>query len=252
MKILLVGDLHGNERSIRNVYAHACRVNADRIIQLGDFGFGWVSGSQGDTWSKIVSSLATQTEIPLYWLDGNHENHDLLNGWQADHAPEPDGTFQMEPGVFYIPRGTMLDLDGCKVLVCGGAQSVDQHNRTPYVSWWPQESIKPEDVAKCAQQGRADILLTHDAPLGTELEGYLNDSTYWPRDLLNLSYDNRRNVWKILKACRAKHQWTGHLHLKWDGQLPNGVHVTVLDQATSAINECTQLIDTADYQGENR
>jgi predicted phosphodiesterase len=253
MKILLVGDLHGHRQSGVNIFAHACRVDADRIIQLGDFGFGWSYDDHEakDTYSAFLSEFATECGIPFYWLDGNHENHDILQAFQKDNEAQPDGTFETAPGVYYIPRGTMLDWDGCKILVCGGAQSVDVDVRVPYIEWWPQEIIQDWDIEKCKAAGQADILLTHDAPLGSWLEEYLNTPN-WPKHALLKSYDNRKKVLEILQNCGAKYQWCGHLHLHVSDMLRGGVKLTVLDQGLTPMNECTKLIDTQYYgRGNN-
>ena len=163
MRLLIVGDLHADVTSMRNVFAHACRVDANQIIQVGDFGFGWdrkqFKGGNSlleCAFVRQVEKMVEQTSIPLYWLDGNHENFDML-GYVLEgeetmnvvpSVPQPDGTHQLRPGVFYIPRGTVLERGEKRILVCGGAASVDKARRQPFISWWPQELTTDADVAK--------------------------------------------------------------------------------------------------------
>lgn len=260
MKLLIVGDTHGNSNDLQRVFNYACLQEVDRIVQVGDFGYGWerqqFKGGGGlieCAFVRYAGRLAETTGIPFFWLDGNHENHDMLayavegEGTANVHPaiPQEDGTYQMRPGVWYIPRGTLLEWGDKKILVCGGAASVDKAQRRPFISWWPGELITDEDVAKCIAAGPADILLTHDLPLGVSvIDRHLDP--IWGQEASDLTYLNRRRITNILDASRAELLVHGHLHrsyteviaaaharvkvigLDCDGA-PMDMHCTILD-----------------------
>jgi Icc-related predicted phosphoesterase len=260
MKLLITGDLHGNVTSLRQVYAHACRLEADQIIAVGDFGYGWERKQfkGGDSliecaFVRQVEKLVKETGIPLYWLDGNHENFDLLGyaiegDGTAGAAPitlQDDGTYECRPGVFYIPRGTVLERGEKRILVCGGAASVDKARRKPFISWWPQELITDEDVQKCADAGRVDILLTHDLPLEvTVVDRHLDPG--WGEEAVHATYFNRVKVSEILNRCGASLHVHGHLHHPYVQEVSCDharVKVIGLDQGTGYLYDSTHLIN---------
>ena len=262
MKLLIVGDMHGQVPEMRSVFAYACRVEADQIIQVGDFGYGW-SRSQyrategGDglvecDFVRHVEKMVNETGIPLYWLDGNHENFDMLGyaiegDGTSNASPiklQEDGTYECRPGVFYIPRGTVLERGEKKILVCGGAASVDKARRSPYISWWPQETIKDEDVAKCLAAGKADILLTHDLPLEvTVIDRHLDPG--WGEEAVHSTYFNRVKVSEILGNSGATLMLHGHLHHSYTEEVSMAhgrVKVIGLDRdGTPSYDQCHLL-----------
>ncbi len=250
-KILLVGDSHGNVGHMKNVFAHAGRVDADMIFQLGDFGFGWewtqfkgTGGKVECAFSGTMSKYVKQTGIPLYWLDGNHENHDALEDTMATSIPEQDGTFQHADGVFYVPRGTVMTWGVKRFLVCGGAVSVDRKFRTDYVSWWHQEAITDQQVALCASMGSVDILLTHDFPWECDVVDRHLDP-YWGEQAQRDSSHNRQQVSAIMKACGATELYHGHLHHDYDEEInvPYAVHVKGLNRDETLMSANTYLLE---------
>ena len=167
IKILLQGDTHGNKAAILGAFSAAEKSGAELVVVVGDFGYGWDGTyANGSPWLYFVSKQTKNYNVPLMWLDGNHENFDLL---EAEGAFGAEGTKDVAPGVTYVPRGMVLTLGSSNVLFMGGAYSVDKPRRTPHVSWWPQEEITGADFERMAQNVEytdrpVDIVLTHDAP----------------------------------------------------------------------------------------
>lgn len=266
MKILLAGDWHGNSQHAQNVFAHAARVGADAIIQLGDFGYGWafsqrkVTGEKYDTFTDHVSKFAERTGVPCFWLPGNHENYDALEEVIASSRPKClDGTWEIADSVFYIPRGTLLEWGGVKFLCCGGAASVDKRARLDRMrhgdgdQWWAQEAITEGDVEKCKAQGRADVLLTHDFPIECEIIDRHLDP-YWGEEAQQATIASRTKISGILANCDAKRLFHGHLHLYYSEMIwhphrfltrdMHQTHVTGLQRDGYSIRETTYLFDT--------
>lgn len=251
--------MHGQTTEMRSVFAYACRVDANQIIQVGDFGYGWsrkqfkgMDSLVECTFVRQVEKMVAETGIPLYWLDGNHENFDMLDyatstEFNANVVPvtlQEDGTYEMRPGVNYIPRGTVLERGDKRILVCGGAASVDKARRQPYISWWPQETIKDEDVAKCLAAGQVDILLTHDLPLEvTVIDRHLDPG--WGEEAVHSTYFNRVKVSEILGNSGATTHLHGHLHHSYTEEVSMAhgrVKVIGLDRdGTPSYDQCHVL-----------
>ncbi len=260
MKILLAGDWHGNVQSMRNVFAYACRVEADQIIQVGDMGFGWerqqFKGGNGlieCAFTRQCEKMVNETGIPLYWLPGNHEHYDLLGyaiegEGTANVAPitlQDDGTYECRPGVFYIPRGTVLERGEKRILACGGAASVDKQYRKPFISWWPGELTTDADVEKCKEAGKVDILLTHDLPLEvTVIDRHLDPG--WGEEAVRNTYFNRVKISEILKNCGASLHLHGHLHHPYVEEVSCDharVKVIGLDQGTAPMYDACHVLN---------
>lgn len=249
MKILFAGDTHGNLQHVRNVFAHACRVEADIIFQVGDYGWGWDRTQFSGTGGKIechfthkVAELAKDTGIPFYWIDGNHENFDFLEAVIGDLFPASDGTYQLYPGVFYVPRGTVLTFDSVRFMCVGGACSVDRLDRVPGRSWWPQETLTDADVDKALKAGNADVLVSHDAPFESKIvDKHLNP--YWGQQAVEDTYTNRHRLSMILNKCNASMVIHGHLHFHYVAM--NGRRtIRGLNRDTMPMIESTWLFDT--------
>lgn len=255
MKILLAGDWHGNVGHMRNVFAKACRDEADLVLQLGDFGYGWDKKQFKGTGGKVeckfshqVSKIAQETGIPCYWIDGNHENFDLLESTLADIAPEDDGVYEIAPMVFYVPRGTLLTLDGLRVLCCGGAVSVDKRKlpRKEGVSWWPQEAITDADVEKCREAGEAHVVVSHDLPLESPIVDRHLDG-YWGQEAVANTAINREKLSEIFNNSGARRLVHGHLHIFYREAVRTArgtLNIWGLDGDTTPLHDSTYLLDT--------
>lgn len=253
MKILFAGDVHGDIGHIRNVFAHACRVEADAIFQVGDFNYGFYRSQFKGTGGRVecevthaVSKLVEKTEIPFYVIDGNHEDFDVLGAALEGLMPEEDGTYQLYPNVFYVPRGTILEWSGVKFMCVGGAASVDRKTRTPYVDWFPQETITDADVDKAIQAGKADVLVSHDAPFESKIvDKHLNP--YWGQQAVEDTYTNRHRLSMILNKCGASMVIHGHLHYHYVAM--NGrMTIRGLNMNGHPMIESTWLFDTEKFE----
>jgi predicted phosphodiesterase len=251
---LLVGDVHGNQMHTEQVFYRARALKADRIVQLGDFGYGFDVDIDGKCkFTKWCSRKVEEFGVPLYFLGGNHENWDMLEVWdQRTTAPK-----ELSPGVFYVPRATMHTVTGVRVLFCGGAASVDWEYRKRHQKltgkkvWWPQEGISKADVDRCAALGHAHILLTHDFPWEcTVVDRHLSD--YWGVVAEERTKCNRRRVSQILANCGASKVYHGHLHRDYLEMIHDANGHDVIVQGLNCDNTplwaCAQLITLPEEQ----
>lgn len=241
MKTVVAGDWHGNTVATRRAMHFAQKFGASEVFQVGDFGFGWRQVASGDAMIDACSRAASAYEVDLFWLDGNHENFDKLEEIGAFGAQEP---VELAPRVFYVPRGCVIERDGKRALVIGGAYSVDKKYRTPHKSWWPQEEITHADLERCYEAGEVDVVFSHDAPhpafvaaLTLAADGDLAEADHlvWKNDLaFPGAAPNRMALQSVLESANPRLWVHGHYHTQYEALLANGTFVYGLDMETEA------------------
>lgn len=164
--IILKGDIHANTTQLINFLYHNKEVLTDEdiIIILGDFGLIW---KDKEKTTKVLEELGNN-KCKIAFLDGNHENFDLIKemetiiNWNGGRAGLLPG------GIIHLLRGEVYQIGNKRVGVCGGANSVDKWHRTEGISWWRQEEITEQDIAnlllKTVTNCHLDIMLSHDCP----------------------------------------------------------------------------------------
>lgn len=161
-KILILGDSHGNVYDIYVMQKQAIALNIgiDACIQVGDFGF----------YPQVFSKFNYKLPLKTYAIDGNHEDHEWLKS--QDHA-EWEKTLNLK----YVPRGTVLDIDGSKIGFCGGALNVDRPQEgstkkrtTNYIL----NSEVLEVIDAFNKAGQLDLMVTHSCPhsIGIGMTGH--------------------------------------------------------------------------------
>ena len=229
-RVLLLGDTHGRPHALSEAFRHAVEAGAEAIIQLGDYGFGWSLGEDGFCdFSYLTAAMAERAGVPFYWIDGNHENFDLLETIE----PDGNGHRRITDGVTHLGRGSKITFGETTFLAIGGAYSVDKPRRKEGVSWWPQETITDEDVERAVAAGPAHVVLSHDAPYGLQDEGNLAWlAKTFGQDAVTNSLANQRRVLRVVEASGARELFHGHLHRSYVKRLPNGCVVTCVNLET--------------------
>jgi predicted phosphodiesterase len=168
-KVLVVGDVHGDMVWMEEqVIPYAKATGCSKVMQLGDFGMVWNDSTVHAELDDLNESLEN-AGLTLIFLPGNHENHPLLALLAGAADQNEDGHYMLRPHVFYTGRLSAWTWDGLRMAAVGGACSIDRSVRIEGVSWWPEESLRPEEVAAATQLGPVDILFTHDAPMGVPM-----------------------------------------------------------------------------------
>lgn len=162
--VYLTGDTHGDLERFRHGKLRWLG-KRDVVIVLGDFGFLW-DGSKEE--QKKLEWLYKRP-YTLLFLDGSHENYDLLAGYPVEEGFGGGRVQHLGGNVYHVCRGSILNFEGQSYLCFGGAESTDVEDRDPGVNWWPQEMPSEEEYAFCernleAAGWRVDYVLTHDAP----------------------------------------------------------------------------------------
>lgn len=146
--IRFYGDVHRSFGDLEGAIA-AAGDGVAAHVQVGDLGVWPLGGMPPGT--HDLSPVR-----PLHFIDGNWDYFPWL---RAHEAP-----VELMPNVIYVPRGTVLDMDGRRVAFLGGAKSVTRYGRTRNVNWWPgEEEVRRTDVLKFKGK-QADILVSHTPP----------------------------------------------------------------------------------------
>lgn len=205
MRVLFAGDIHGNTDHMswvgRIAHVEAC----DYIVACGDFGY-WPHFEFGQSFLRHVDDVCRDAGVNLVWVDGNHENHDVLSSLRGDGD---DLVFTGERHA-WLPRGAVIQLGDLTVMGHGGAYSVDWEERSEGVSWWRGETISEGDLRRLAERQLpdVDILVTHEAPFP---EGDLvQPLTY--KDYIPASWAQRERVTDIVGMVEPSLVFCGHHH----------------------------------------
>ncbi len=218
-KIMLAGDWHGNGTWAQRIIQHARKMDVDTIVHCGDFGW-WVDNDDTNRYLRFLQSNLDECGIRLYWVDGNHEDHDRIAGWldATDNQPWSDRRY---PNIVHLPRGYRWEWWGKTWLAMGGAHSVDRPHRTPGKSWWEGEHITEEQIARAFVGGSADVMITHDCPFGVSIPGIHADEkldaakSFWPLAEIVASNDNRKKLARVVNAAKPKLLVHGHYHVRY-------------------------------------
>lgn len=227
-RLLLLGDVHGNDAWFDFACVNAVRRGCQAILQLGDFGY-WEHRQGGVNFLDIASANLTEHDLICVWIDGNHENHEVLRlnygPGGGRHAPTPEGWWMIRPRLFYAPRGSRWTWSGTQFLACGGAYSVDKQWRRLGTEWWPEETITVDEADECCDGGLCDVLVAHDAP--AEAEGVIPPDGTWDRkkDAYPESLANRVLLQRIVDTTHPKLVVHGHYHTRNSTVLDSGVRV---------------------------
>lgn len=206
-KIAFAGDWHMNERWAATAIHYAAKQGADVILHAGDFGYTF-----RPSFLHEVGAALGSHGMHLFFVDGNHENHDYLRQLPKNE----DGTGHVGKYVSHLPRGFRWNWDGVRFLGIGGAVSVDQYMRTQGVSWWVQEPISSRDLAAAIEGGLVDVVLAHDAPAGHEIPTIHRQAHLWPEELIRSSEGNRERLRQVADEVRPRHWFHGHYHVPYE------------------------------------
>jgi Icc-related predicted phosphoesterase len=230
MSILFAGDTHGNMRHVSYLFETAKREGCNTIFQVGDFGY-WPHTDWGQLFLVHVDAHIQDTGIQVYFIDGNHDNHDAL----AAMPISDDGLryLTVDGGLIHVPRGASLYIDYSLIMGYGGGFSVDYADRIVGESYWPAEMI---DWEHCLIEGhkmrgtQPDVLVTHDAPAGFPL------GNNWKGEFHQTNH-NRSCLRTLMMTVDPRRVISGHWHER---------KTTMLDGTPVDVLDCDQAKDRRD------
>ena len=140
-RIIFTGDTHGSleikRLSFKNFPEGRNLTKDDYIIICGDFGCIW----DGSNCDKYWLDWLEDRPFTTLFVDGNHENFNLLYSWEIPIEDNWHGgnVRVIRPSVLHLMRGQIFTINNMTFFTMGGATSVDKHLRKENISWWPQE-----------------------------------------------------------------------------------------------------------------
>ena len=177
-RFYVTGDIHGDFNSLLDFIEKFNLKEGDNIIVLGDVALAWRQ-DQVDYNANIENYERWCNGVHLYWIDGNHENFDIIKSWELN----AEGIYNNSEHIHYCSRGTILNINDKKILFMGGADSVDKFRRTEHLSWWEDETVTDKDIQGIT--GHFNYVFSHACP-----RSIFNTNKVYLCTLTNINEDN--------------------------------------------------------------
>ena len=171
----------------------------DYLIILGDLGFD-------DNPSLIM--LLQDLPVSVLFIDGNHDNIDLLNDYYVDYWNNGK-VHIIEDDIIHLMRGQVYKIENKTFFTFGGAYSIDKQFRKSKINWWENEMPTDEEYDEGIKNlddhnWCVDYVLTHSAPYEV-VENIVGEYYYGEEQL-------QYYLQEIYDSLKFKHWFFGHFH----------------------------------------
>ena len=185
MKIYITGDTHADFSRLGSKFFDDKECY---VIVCGDFGGVWDNSRTGKRWLDWLENK----KITLLFVDGNHENFDMLNSYPVTEWNGGKVHF-IRKNVIHLMRGQVFTIEGKRFFAFGGGQSHDIQAgildrfdpdfavkkkkldreralyRINHETWWkeelPSEAEMTEGLKNLERVGnKVDVVISHSAP----------------------------------------------------------------------------------------
>ena len=219
-RICVTGDTHGilDTYKILNFQDNENKLDYDDyLIICGDAGIVWNNETLNES-IDYYEAFGTN----ILFVDGNHENFDLLNSFNAE-VWNGGKVHKLSNHIYHLLRGEVFNILGKIFLAMGGAKSVDRAYRREHISWWEDEEITNQDLLNALgnlkeHNNKIDFIISHSQPISImkELEELLTCCgeriPYFLAPKFEYSISNEI-LEEMLKKVKFKHWYSGHLHI---------------------------------------
>jgi hypothetical protein len=234
-----VGDTHGSYDVSKIFKLKNVLTADDHVIVLGDFGVCWDNNGSDSKVRNFWNRLKCKT----LFIDGNHENFDLLNNYPVSNW-NGGKVHEIGKKITHLMRGQVFEIEGKTFFTFGGAASHDcgsamdavitmrldefhtrdfkadydnllkyqqRESRVPGKSWWAAEVPTPEELAEAKANlarfgNKVDYVLTHTGSSRVHRHlGFTPNGHPWDRNLITFFDWLEENV-------EFSHWWFGHFH----------------------------------------
>lgn len=168
MAIYITGDTHG-DFTLFPAFCHRMKTTTEDImIVLGDAGLNYYANRKDQERQEEVSKIP----ITFFCIHGNHEMRpEHVKGYQLIdwHGGK---VWQKEeyPNILFAKDGEIYEIGGKKVIVIGGAYSVDKYYRLARGYRWFEDEQPSEEIKKYVEEQlervwwKVDVVLSHTSP----------------------------------------------------------------------------------------
>lgn len=228
MSIYITGDIHGYPIRLTDENLSdrgATLIKDDKLIVCGDFGLPWYNDVQDLQCLEWLS----QKHFEILFVDGNHENFDLLNAFPVE-VRYGGKVHKLRDNIYHLMRGEVYQIEGKTFFAFGGATSFDKYMREEHVSWWAEEVYDKDElfnaISNLIRVGyKVDYVITHTAP-----KRFLNNLD------VHLQGAESCPVAKLLGDLSNKISWKkwyfGHFHTDVD-----------INEVVACVYECVVKIE---------
>lgn len=167
--IYITGDKHADFREVFYFcYANETTLD-DILIVLGDAGINYYVNDKDN---ELKNSLKEHYPITFFCIHGNHEERpENIKTYKTKKFHEGIVYYEEDyPNILFAKDGEVYNFNNHKVLVIGGAYSVDKYFRLARGYNW-YESEQPNDKTKNKVKkvlkdldNKVDIILSHTCP----------------------------------------------------------------------------------------
>ena len=206
MATFLKGDIHGNLFEIIDFINRFNLGKNDNIIILGDCGIAWRKDKK-DLDQNIKLWNECGNGVKLYFIDGNHENFNILNS-----LPIENNMGKIADNIYHLRRGQVYEFENKKILVCGGADSIDKYRRIENFTWWKEETISQETIDDIPA-GHYDYVLTHCCPRSIFEKNRIYLSTLQFLDENKINHSSEDMLEQLKNKITFDHWFFGHYHI---------------------------------------
>lgn len=233
--LFITGDTHGRNDILK--LSHNTTLSSltkdDYLIISGDFGGVWDGGWQ----DRIVQNFYNEQPYTTLFIDGNHENFDLLNQYPVEYW-NGGKVHHITEKIIHLMRGQIFTIANKSIFTFGGGLSIDRIYRTSGLTWWPQEEPS-ECECREAQDNlerhsfQIDYIVTHAGP-----ESIVRNEINAAHNLLRLDCQTEKFLDKVLEKVEYKHWFCGHYH--FDLEISNH-KLLVLYQKVLNMIDCIEI-----------
>lgn len=205
--IFVTGDTHIpydiHKLNTRKFSSQKNLTKSDYLIICGDFGAIWSENNKSDLyWIKWL----TNKNFTTLFVDGNHENFDLLNAYPISKWKGGKVHF-INNSIIHLMRGQIYNIDGFSFFTMGGGASGDKKYRIEGKSWWSQEMPCDEEYIEANSNlllynNKVDFIITHTQSHELTKEFRVREDEHE----LNIYFDGIRN------EITYKKWYFGHFH----------------------------------------
>lgn len=163
-RIFITGDKHGTFLPFFNLEKKMDLYASDVLIIAGDAGYVW-----NEDYPYAVETLEQLFPGVIAFVDGNHENHAILNKMEVKEWMGGK-VHRVGERTLHLMRGEIYSIYENNIFVCGGARSNDKDRRVEGVSWWREEEPSPYEISNASKKIKEnyeviDYIITHETPL---------------------------------------------------------------------------------------
>lgn len=220
-RIFITGDTHGSydmtKLSRRHFQEGKTLTKNDYVVICGDFGCVW--GGELEKSDKWWQNWLDDQPWTTLWIDGNHENHDLLQTYPIEQW-HGGRIHKINNSIYHLMRGEVFTINDKTIFTFGGGYSTDRAYRKEGVSWWKGELPTHEEVNYALQSlekynNHVDIILTHDAP--RDIKEYLGFYNLCDMSVYGEEYEDIHSTLYFFKKNIVFQDWyLGHYHIDKD------------------------------------